>query len=416
MDCLDPLGTTCESVVRPDFCPNCRPRLKRDRCSGANRSYGVAVSTRSKKWYRSRTFNLSVGLCFTLASLWWAFQNMRQGPDGLKPASEVFYEIGNAFQRADYWTLPLIWLLLALFYLIKAWRWKMLLEPIGKFHTTKDLLPSVMIGFAFNNVLPAHLGEFVRMFVFAKEHNVPRTGVLSSIALERIFDIIAILSFLAAGMFLIDSSGIDRSVVYGAWVFGGLVCVGLTGAAAYMIWTDTVVTITERWIGLLPFIPEGVSQKIAVMLESGAAGLASLRCVRLLAGILLTSFAQWALNGLMILLSLWAFGIEVSPMVAAIVLGVVAIGVTVPSTPGYFGVIQLCFVLVLKLFVDEGQMEAVFAASIYYHMAQWLPVTAVGMLYFLRAGFRLSEIQDQAEHQDTDASSDNPATAPNEIA
>lgn len=364
------------------------------------------MSTRSKKWYRSKWFNLSLGVCFTLLSLWWAFRKMREGgdgPDGLKPASEVFAEIISAFQQADYRSLPAIWLLLAVFYLIKAWRWKLLLAPIGAFRTRTDLLPSVMIGFAFNNVLPAHLGEFVRMFVFAREQQVPRTGVLSSIALERIFDIIAILSFLVLGLLLVNNRNIDPTVVYGAWAFAGAVCVGLVGAVAYMIWTDLVVAIAERILGLLPFVPASLSQKIAVMLESGAAGLASLRDVSLLAGILFTSYAQWFLNGFIIYLSLWAFDIDVSPLVALIVLGVVAIGVTIPSTPGYFGVVQLCFVLVLKLFVDPNQMEAVFAASIYYHMAQWLPVTGVGMMYFLRAGMRLSEIQEEAEHRGDDA-------------
>lgn len=377
------------------------------------------MSTRSNKWYRSKWFNLSLGVCFTLLSLWWAFRKMREGgdgPDGLKPADQVFAEIIAAFRQADYRSLPAIWLMLATFYLIKAWRWKLLLEPIGQFRTRQDLLPSVMIGFAFNNVLPAHLGEFVRMFVFAREHQVPRTGVLSSIALERIFDIVAILSFLVLGLLLVDNNDIDQSVVYGAWVFAGVVCAGLSGAVAYMIWTDLVVTIVERCLGWMPFVPAGLTQKISLMLESGAAGLASLRSVRLLTGILVSSYAQWAINGMTIFLSLWAFDIHVSPLVAAIVLGVVAIGVTVPSTPGYFGVVQLCFVLVLKLFVEDEQMEAVFAASIYYHMAQWLPVTAVGMAYFLRAGLRLSEIHEQADQSDDDSGSDDQTSTETAIA
>jgi uncharacterized protein (TIRG00374 family) len=321
------------------------------------------------------------------------------GQGGLKPTSQVFEEIASAFRKADYRSLPAIWTALVMFYLIKAWRWKLLLEPFGKYRTLTDLLPSVMIGFAFNNVLPAHLGEFVRMFVFSREHKLPKTGVLSSIALERIFDIVAILSFLAAGLLMVDRSDIDQSVVISAWVFAGLVCAGLAGAAVYLIWTKPFVAIVERTMESIPLFPGGFEEKVAGILEAGAEGLASLRSIRLLIGILVTSYLQWALNGLIIYMALWAFGIKVSPLVAAFVLGVVAIGVTVPSTPGYFGVIQLCFVLVLKLFVDESQTEAVFAASVYYHMAQWIPVTATGMMYFLRAGVRLADIQEEASHR-----------------
>ena len=357
-----------------------------------------------KPWYKSKWFNLSLGIGFTVLSLWWAFREMRKTEEGLKSPEELFQEIGDAFSQADYRSLPVMWIAIAAFYIIKAWRWQMLLAPIGKYRTMKDLLPSVMIGFAFNNVLPAHLGEFVRMFVFSKEHNLSRTSVLSSIALERIFDIIAILSYLVAGLLLVDSSNIDQTVVTYAWMFAGVVCCALIGAAIYLVWTKPFVAFVERVMAAIPLMPGGLEKKVAGMLEGGAEGLASLRSIRLLIGILLTSYIQWALNGFIMYVALWAFGIEVSFLVAAIVLGVVAIGVTVPSTPGYFGVIQACFVLVLKLFVDQSQIESVFAASIYYHMANWIPVTAVGMLYFLKTGFRLADIQEQASHRDEEES------------
>jgi uncharacterized membrane protein YbhN (UPF0104 family) len=77
-------------------------------------------------------------------------------------------------------------------------------------------------------------------------------------------------------------------------------------------------------------------------------------------------------------------------LVSCIVLGVVAFGVTVPSSPGYFGVIQLCFLTVLKLFVPANQLADVFAASVYYHLSQYIPVTIVGSFLGLK-GFRMSD-------------------------
>ena len=163
----------------------------------------------------------------------------------------------------------------------------------------------------------------------------------------------------------------------------------------YLIWTKPVVAFVEWGLSLIPFVPVRFQQKVADILEAGAEGLASLRSARLLAGILTTSFLQWMLNGLTIHLALWAFGLQVSPMVSAIVLGVTAFGVTIPSSPGYFGVIQFCFLLVLNLFAMDK--EVVFAASIYYHMLQWIPVTFIGMFFFLRAGLKVGDIQHEAE-------------------
>lgn len=356
------------------------------------------MSTPGKPFYKTKWFNLTVGLAVTAACLWWAFQQMLNSDNGKKSPSEVIAEIAAAFRQADYRSLPAMWTCLVLFYWLKAIRWQLLLEPLGKFRPLRDLLPSVMIGFAFNNVLPAHLGEFVRVYVFSRQSGISKTAVLTSIVLERIFDVIAILGFLMLGLFLVEAADLDERIVSSAMFFGVAVCFGLVGAAIYLIWTRPVVLFVEGCLRRVPCLPPTIGQKVACLLETGAAGLASLRSGRLLSGILLTSFLQWMLNGLTIHLSLWAFGIDISLSVSAIVLGVTAIGVTIPSSPGYFGVIQFCFLLVLSLFVKDK--EAVFAASIYYHMSQWIPVTMVGMLYFLRAGLKVADVQDAQEQNE----------------
>lgn len=354
------------------------------------------MSTSDKPFYKTKWFNVSLGVIVTLGCLWWAFQQMLIDDDGTKKtAAEVFAKISAAFRQADYRSLPVMWLCLSGFYWLKTIRWKFLLEPLGKFRPLRDLFPATITGFAFNNVLPAHLGEFVRVFVFSRQTRLPQAAVLTSIVLERIFDVIAILSFLALGLFLVDLGNLDPKYVQTAWVGAAGVCVALIGAAIYLIWTKPVLTIVGRVLNLLPFVPQGLRTKVMGILETAASGLASLRSPRLLSGILVTSFVQWILNGLTIHLSLWAFGIHVPFAVSAIVLGVTAIGVTVPASPGYFGVIQGCFLLVLNLF--GADREVVFAASIYYHMVQWVPVTVIGLLCFSRAGLKFADIQEQAE-------------------
>ncbi|MEZ6130021.1 MAG: lysylphosphatidylglycerol synthase transmembrane domain-containing protein [Planctomycetaceae bacterium] len=353
------------------------------------------MTTPQKPFYKSRWFNLTLGLTVTIACLWWAFEQMLKGENGRKTPAEVIEEIGAAFRRADYRTLPAMWLCLAGFYWLKVLRWKFLLEPMGKFRPLKDLLPSTLIGFAFNNVLPAHLGEFVRVFVFSRQTGLPKAAVLTSIVLERIFDIIAILGFLMLGLLCVNAAQIDPTIVTSAKVFGALVCIALTGAAVYLIWTEPMVVFVEGCMDRIPLLPTGLKEKVTMILETGATGLGSLRSGRLLGGILITSVLQWMLNGLTIHLALRAFGIQVSPLVSAIVLGVTAFGVTIPSSPGYFGMIQLCFLLVLNLFVQNR--EVVFAASIYYHMMQWIPVTVLGMGFFLRAGYHVADVEAAAE-------------------
>ena len=93
------------------------------------------------------------------------------------------------------------------------------------------------------------------------------------------------------------------------------------------------------------------------------------------------------------------FGIHVPPLAAAIVLGVVAFGITVPSTPGYFGVLQFFFILSLQFFIDDD--ARVGAASIYFHISQYVPVTLLGLYFFSRSGFKIADVQHEAEQEQT---------------
>lgn len=336
--------------------------------------------------HRHRWVHLVVGLAVSVGCLVWATWDLIQDDDALS-------RVGDAFSRANYRSLAPMWVVLTLFYLLKAWRWRLLLRPVGDYDLWRELLPPTMIGFAFNNLLPAHLGDFVRVYVFARKAQVSATAVLSTVVLERVFDIAAILLLMGVGLVFVP--GLDPTVHRAAWTFAGGAAGVVIAAVVYMIWTKPFVRVVESAISRLPFLPNRFRSKITTMLEAGASGLSALKSPLLLGGIFTSSLGQWLLNGVLIYLSLWSFGVVVSPLVACIVLGVVALGVAVPSSPGYFGVIQFCFMAVLKLFgTDEAD---VFAASVYYHLSQYIPVTLVGLYYFNTTGLSFSEVEAAAE-------------------
>lgn len=335
---------------------------------------------------RNRWVQLGLGGAVSVACLWWAVSDLRRDKNALQ-------QIQSAFSQADYRTLPVFWLMLATFYILKAWRWQLLLRPLGEYRTFRDCLPPTMVGFAFNNLLPAHLGDFVRVYLFARQHQVTKTAVLSSAVLERVFDIIAILGFLGLGLAFVP--GMDPMLRNGAIVIAIASAGFVIAAIVYLFWTEPFVQFVESVLARVPVIPAGLRRKLCGIMEAGADGLRSLHNPRLVAGIMLSSVAQWALNALMVHVALWSFGVRVSPLVSCIVMGVTAFGVTVPSSPGYFGVIQVCFMEVLKLFTDD--QAAVFGASIFYHLGQYVPVTIVGLIFFNATGLRMADVQATAE-------------------
>lgn len=334
-----------------------------------------------------------VGLLVSAVFMWLAMRPILAEQDGLS-------QFAGEFQKADYSLLPLILLLLYVFYWLKAWRWRLLLLPVADYRPTQDLFGPIMIGFAFNNVLPARMGEFVRCFVFARQQRQSMSMAVSSIFLERVFDVVAIFIYLGIGLVFMPIPAETRAT---ALVFGaGIAAIAMFGVL-YVFWTRPIVQFIEGILARLKVIPETLRKRICNMLESGAHGMAAIKQPRLLIGILAISMVKWLINGLLMLYSLWAFGIHPSPVVAFVLLGVVALGVSVPASPGYFGVVQGCFTLVMAGM--EYPPSAVLAASIYYHLSGYIPVTLMGMIMFSRTGLSLHDVTEAREHPEDQAES-----------
>ncbi|QDU05064.1 lysylphosphatidylglycerol synthase transmembrane domain-containing protein [Gimesia chilikensis] len=331
---------------------------------------------------KSKLIKLIIGVIITIACLVAAVWGID------------LQQIQQSFRQANYWTLPLMFLFLFLFFWLKAYRWQMLLEPVRKLKVS-EVTPAMMIGFMGNNILPAHLGEFIRVYVLSRQFEIPKTTVLSTVVLERLFDIVAILFFLGCGIYF--APGLPEEYQTASLVMAGVMLATVMVLAAYLIWTEPVIGCFQKLFSLIPFLPEKLTHLVLEMMRAGAEGMASMKNGRLAFGIIWTSFAQWFFNGMLIVVALWSFQIDVNPLAAFVVLGVTAFGVTVPSTPGFFGVIQLCFSISLQPF-GVSKADA-FGASVYFQLSQYIPVTLVGLYYSNRLGLKLSEAEREAEKE-----------------
>ncbi len=324
-------------------------------------------------------------------------------------------DLKAGFAQANYWTLPLMLFLLGSFYWLKTMRWAWLLSPVSTL-STRQLFAPMLIGFAANNVLPAHLGEFVRVFVVWRKFGVPAAAVLSTVVLERIFDVLAILTLFAVGIAYSGDLPEDlriAAILLGT-VFGGIA----VAVVVYLIWTEWFLNLTQAICSRLSFLPHSLTEKILGILRNGAAGLASLRSGRMVLAITVSSMVQWLMNGLIAYLALRSFGIPVTPATGFLVTGVTAFAVMIPSTPGYFGVIQLAFQFSMSTQLTKPDPSLVLGASLYYHISMYIPVTLLGLWYLQKSGLHLKDLQRAADTAGeavdeviSDAGSESPATA-----
>src|SRR3972149_6059717 len=86
----------------------------------------------------------------------------------------------------------------------RSLRWRCFLLPASDL-TWRQLLPSVLIGYAGNNLLPLRAGELVRAQHLADRFAVPRMRTLGALIMERLFDGAVLATFLLWGLLLADA-------------------------------------------------------------------------------------------------------------------------------------------------------------------------------------------------------------------
>lgn len=306
-----------------------------------------------------------------------------------------FPELGRQLSGGDYRVLLPILVLLVLFYWMKALRWTLILRPVGRF-SRAQVTPSMVIGFAGNNILPAHLGELIRIVIFSHRFAKPISSVATTLLVERVFDLLAILSLYAIGMAVIGTP--PASLEIGA-TFITLLMLGFFITIAIILYKPGLVLGFADWIGML--LPETLAMRLNGTLKNVIHAFSSLRSPLLVTSMVLWSVLKWTLMAGMIWLSLFAYATEVSPAVTLILMAVLALAAAVPNAPGYVGAIQAAYVFALKPFGIS--QETAFAASVLFLACQWLPVTLAGVYYFVTGGLHVSEVRKELEEAEEEA-------------
>jgi glycosyltransferase 2 family protein len=313
-------------------------------------------------------FALLTGLLLSAVFAWLALADTR------------WADLRSAFALAQLWLgIPFV-LVLASFYWLKAERWRWLLAPTAQI-PTRTLLPALVVGFAANNLLPAHLGELIRVHLLGRELGLPRSAVLATVVLERLFDVLALLALVIVALVTSAELAPELRAAGSFLAIVGVLTLLPAGLLAFR--TEWFKRMSEP---LLARLPATLSARLHAQIDVLARGFGALRAGHRLPAIVANSLVQWALMTTCVWIAILAFHLPVPWVAAFSVLVISVAGITLPSSPGYFGAIEYCFVLGLKAYgVNAGTALSV---AIFYHTLTWAPVTLAGT-FFLRR-YRLS--------------------------
>ncbi len=100
--------------------------------------------------------------------------------------------IKEAFTQADYFWIAVSMVLSALSHLVRAMRWKILIQPLGFNPKLSNTFFAVMVGYLANFALP-RLGEVSRCGVLTKYEKIPFTESFGTVIAERAIDVVCLI-------------------------------------------------------------------------------------------------------------------------------------------------------------------------------------------------------------------------------
>lgn len=147
---------------------------------------------------------------------------------------EKIDQIKTALRDAKHWLIIPVFIMLFLGHLVRALRWKLLMEPLGYRPSTANTFFAVMIGYLTNQAVP-RLGEVLKCTVLARYEKIPADKLIGTIIIERIIDALTLLIVFAITLLiqphlydelieaLFNSKSGETEKKMAGWIFGLIV-------------------------------------------------------------------------------------------------------------------------------------------------------------------------------------------------
>ncbi len=313
--------------------------------------------------------------------------------------------------------------LIAFVHLCRSWRWHYLLAPLGVRISFGRLLAVSSVGFMAILVLPARLGEFVRPALLRRKGEISASAALGTVAVERIIDGLVVSVLVFTCFMALRGPGAPGWMMPTAYVALGVFAAALVFVVFAMNRPEATVKFSLR-MTLLPRFAPRIAGIIETKLLEMIRGLAVLRDGRNLAWFMAWTLAYWAANGFATWLLARGFGLHLSMVGAFATMGLVAVGLTLPNSPGLVGQFQWFTMLGVSLYLgpaaanqdlaaSSGQLTlygTVLAYAIFIHLLQVVWYIGMGALALASRHVSFAELR-ASRKLDADAAQGDPGPA-----
>jgi uncharacterized protein (TIRG00374 family) len=305
----------------------------------------------------------------------------------------------NSVREANLVLIALSVALIMAAYVVRAWRWRYLLNPIRERLGMYNLLSTTMIGFMISFLVPFRAGEVVRPVLLARRERFSASAAFATIAVERLLDALTVMFLFL--VFTLTAHG--AAVLAGSAGEGAqasmLLRRGLNGAAVFVsILLPVIVLLVafpRAFLSILDrVIPGGRSGRLSAafsFLERFLSGLGALRRMRDLIGSVALSLLMWLMIAYSIHVAMRAFDLDLIFLDTFLLMVPVTVGIAMP-TPGGVGPYEyLCQISLADFWGVPAAVAAAVAVTL--HAISLVPAILGGLAFMWRDGVRPREVR-----------------------
>lgn len=293
----------------------------------------------------------------------------------------------DRLQQADWRWIAVSCTLLLMAHITRAWRWQMLLEPMGHRPGLFDSTTAVLTGYFANYIVP-RMGEVTRCGTLYRLEKIPVNQSFGTVVAERVFDVLTLLLLIGFN-FLLEFDRLSQFFLdfFGSKVPGEEVSSGpnilliLFGAFAMMgiigIWM-----IVRNQSLREKLLQNGIVAKVVGFLKGMLEGVLSIRKLRSPGLFIASTLLIWVFYYLVSYVLFFCIPetTNLGPLAGLTLLVIGAIGMTAP-TQGGIGAYHLLVGNVMILY-GLTQGDGITLAT-FIHGTQMLFMLATGALAFL---------------------------------
>ncbi len=250
---------------------------------------------------------------------------------------------------------------------IRAWRWRIMLEPLGYKPSFRNCFNGVAIGYLSNIALP-RMGEVVRCTILNQTNGIPVTKLFGTVILERVIDVLILLSLIAVVFF----TQIDR---FGKFFMNEVFGDKLSKIQSFLSESGWIVIplliiiliagiVLLRWI-FTKYKENKIIQKVIEFGKGISDGLITLFSMKRKAEFLLHTFLIWFLYFVMTWICIYAYDptSNLSPFDGLFLMVVGGLGMSAPVQGG-FGAFHYLVEKALFLYDIKPSINAITGAEL----------------------------------------------------